>query len=156
MPFQIQTQEQDQWCWVAVSVSVDRYFSATSTFTQCSLARQVLGQDCCAAPIPCNTPTYLQDALQAVGRLRAVQPGSLSFGDTLDQIRRGFPIGVRIGWFGGGGHFVVIRGCHDAPGIQLLSIADPWFVDSIQDFDAFCPSYLGRGEWTDTFLLKNA
>jgi hypothetical protein len=156
MPFIIQTQEQDQWCWAAVSVSVDRYFSALSSFTQCSLASQILSSDCCAAPVPCNTPAFLQDALQAIGKLREVRPASLSFAETVDELSHGFPIGVRIGWFGGGGHFLVIRGCRDGPGVHLLNIADPWFVDSIQDFDNFSSNYLDRGEWTDTFLLKNA
>ena len=154
MPFQIQTQEQDQWCWAAVSASVDRYFSPPSTSTQCSIAHQVLGGDCCAAPAPCNTPAFLQDALGAVGRFKEFRSGPLSFPDIMDEIGHGLPIGVRIGWFGGGGHFVVIRGFRDGPGVRLLSIADPWFVDSIQDFEVFCSNYLDRGEWTDTFLLK--
>lgn len=83
-------------------------------------------------------------------------PRSLSFEEIMNQIDQGMPIGVRIGWFGGGGHFVVIRGYRNPTGAELLSIADPWFVDSIQYCDVFTSSYLGRGEWTDTFLLKGA
>src|SRR5690242_18625633 len=137
--FQIQTQEQDQWCWAAVSVSVARYFDPTCMLTQCDVAHNVVGQDCCSAPALCNSPQPLQNALalEEVGSLRDVQPRTLSFDDVADEIRKGFPIAVRIEWFGGGGHFLVIRGCRQGPGIQLLNIADPWYVDSIQDFDVF-------------------
>jgi len=99
----------------------------------------------------------LEDALgdRVLKKLRRVQGGPLSFPETLAEIQQGLPIGVRIGWFEGGGHFVVIRGCREGAGVQLLSIADPWFVDSIQYFEDFTSGYLGRGEWTDTFLLKS-
>jgi hypothetical protein len=155
MPFQIQTQEHDQWCWAAVTASVDRYFSPPGS-TQCNIARMVLGPDCCGAPGPCNTRAFLQDALDAVGKLRDSVSGTLSFADTLDEIEHGFPVGVRIGWFGGSAHFVIIRGCREGAGSQLLDIADPWYVDSVQDYDVFATNYLGLGEWTDTFLFKNA
>jgi hypothetical protein len=156
MPFQIEIQEHGQWCWAAVTASVDRYFSPHSVSTQCSIASMVLGLDCCGAPGPCNTQAFLQDALDAVGKLRDCVSGPLSFADTLHEIEQGFPVGVRIGWSGGAAHFVIIRGCSESAGAQLLDIADPLYVDSIQHFDVFATDYLGCGEWTDTFLLTSA
>src|SRR4051794_20373658 len=108
MPFVIQTQKQDQWCWAAVSATVDQYFDAQTTSSQCSIAQQVLGNDCCGAMEPCNQPYFLDEALKKVGRLREVRPGFLSFEQAKAEIQKGFPIGVRIGWFGGGGHFLLI------------------------------------------------
>ena len=156
MPFQIQTQKQDQWCWAAVSASIHQYFSGEAAFSQCEIAHRVLNTACCDNPTTCNTPAFLEDALDKIGKRGDVLPGSLPFGKIMEQIDRGMPIGVRIGWFGGGGHFVVIRGYRNPAGAELLSIADPWFVDSIQYLDIFKSRYLGRGEWTDTFLINGA
>jgi hypothetical protein len=155
MPFEIETQKQDQWCWAAVSVSIEKYFEGENALSQCEMAHRVLGPNCCAAPVPCNTAARLQIALGEIHKLRQTLTRTLSFEETKEEIGKGFPVGVRIGWFGGGGHFVVICGYRDPAGAELLSIADPWFVDSIQDFHVFSSNYLGLGQWTDTFLITN-
>jgi hypothetical protein len=156
MPFEIETQKQDQWCWAAVSVSIEKYFEGERALSQCEMAHRVLGVDCCASAISCNKAAHLQKALSEIHKLRDdALPGSLSFTETKQEIENGMPIGVRIGWFGGGGHFVVIRGYRESGGEELVSIADPWFVDSIQYFDVFSSNYLDLGKWTDTFRIKN-
>ena len=153
MAFQIQTQEHDQWCWAAVSASIHGYFSGDGALSQCDIACLVLNSPCCVSPIPCNTPAFLEDALDKIGKRGDVLPRSLSFEEIMNQIDQGMPIGVRIGWFDGGGHFVVIRGYRKATGAS--SSVSPtlglWTRSSIAMFHV---SYLGRGEWTDTFLLK--
>ena len=78
---------------------------------------------------------------------------SLTFDEVRAEISAGNPVGVRIAWQGGGAHFVVIRGFRNPAGFQLLNIADPWYEDSIQDFDDFTFTYLGQGQWTDSFLV---
>src|SRR5437879_6605632 len=111
MPFQIEKQRQDKWCWAAVSVSVDHYFFPGSTSSQCQIARNVLGGlPCCSDPAGCNTPARLQPALDAVGRLRGTLPRRLQFDEIQQEIDARRPVCVRVGWDGGGGHFVVVSG----------------------------------------------
>src|SRR5437867_2038718 len=129
MPFQIEKQLQDKWCWAAVSVSVDHYFSPGSTFSQCRIARDVLGGlPCCGAPDTCNTPASLRAALDDVGRFRDRLPRPLLFDEIRQEIDARSPVCVRIGWNGGGGHFVVISGYRElASGAQLVEVSDPLF-----------------------------
>jgi len=151
--FEIETQELDQWCWAAVSVSLERYLSdQVNTIRQCELAGRVLGSTCCPTRVPCNTAERLQTALRKIGRLDKIE-GQLSFVRVKTEIQRGFPIAVRIEWRNGSAHFVIIRGYRD-DGAQILNIADPWYENSLQDYDTFCDDYLGLGRWTDSFLLK--
>ena len=154
--FQLEPQKLDQWCWAAVSLSVQRYFSGGNGSSQCEIAHDVLHMDCCRDSGPCNRPAFLEDALDAVRVRHDPFAGSLSFAQIKQQIDDGLPICVRIGWFGGGGHFVIIRGYRDPAGAEILNIADPWFVDSMQDCDAFTSNYLGRGEWTHTYKLMRS
>ena len=153
MPFETETQLQDQWCWAAVSASVEKYYAGPNGWSQCAIASYVLGAGCCGNPGSCNTAAYLQDALQVIRRLRGICLRDLTFDEVRAEITGGNPIGVRTEWQGGGAHFVVIRGFRNPPGYQLLNIADPWYEDSIQDFDDFRSSYLEQGQWTDSFLL---
>jgi hypothetical protein len=153
MPFQIQTQLQDLWCWAAVSASISSYYSPRSRWSQCEIASYVLGGNCCATPGQYNVAAYLQDALQVIAKLRGIVRRSLSFEDIRAELLRGNPIAVRIGWRGGGGHFVIIRGCHERDGRQFLNIVDPFWADTIQLYEEFCDSYLGQGRWTDTFMV---
>jgi hypothetical protein len=151
--FRIQTQQQDQWCWAAVSSSISSYYSASSTWSQCEVASHVLQRRCCGNPGRHNVAARLQHALGVVGRLKGIVRGSLAFDDIRTELLRGNPIAARIEWRDGGGHFVIIRGCHERSGVQFLSIADPFFPDSIQRYERFVRSYRGAGQWSDTFLV---
>ncbi len=159
MPFQIEKQREDLWCWAAVSASVDHYFFPASTSTQCKIAREVLGIDnCCADPDLCNDKAKLQDALEAVGRLRETLPRPLRFEEIRQEIDAFLPVCVRIGWNGGGGHFVVISGYHESPSGAQVDVADPLFPNSTMYYDDFVSAYqtgvTSGGEWTATFLLE--
>jgi hypothetical protein len=153
MPFEIETQLQDQWCWAAVSASISGYYSPEDKWSQCKIASYVLAGNCCDDPGSFNKAAYLQEALRVIEKLRGIELRSLSFEDIQSELLRGNPIAVRIGWEGGGGHFVIIRGCRDKSGVQTVNIVDPFFADSIHRYDDFCNAYLGQGEWTDTFLV---
>ena len=153
MAFEIQQQIQDQWCWAAVAASVSAYYSPRSSWSQCEVATYVLGRSCCSNPERYNFAAYLQDALQVIAKLRGIVLRNLPFEDIHAELLCGRPVAARIGWFGGGGHFVVIRGCHESEGVQFLNIADPFHANSIQVYQEFCDSYLGLGHWTDTFLI---
>jgi hypothetical protein len=154
----MQQQVEDAWCWAAVAVSVDHYFNTASTWTQCKLAKNLVGngKDCCADPSACNGPAKLQVALETIGRLVG-QPilGQLPFEQLQTTIASGFPVCVRIGWAEGGAHFVVIDGCGRSPANEaLVHVQDPSYGESTTTFSDFANSYLDHGKWTATFLLK--
>jgi len=157
--FKIQTQEQLNWCWAAVGVSIDKYFSPQSTRTQCQLAGQVLGGDCCSNSDSCDLAEGLEDALNVTGTLKQARGGiALDFDDIRQEIEAGRPVCARIGWQPDEtrGHFVVIRGYSvSSAGEPWVDIADPYYLDSTIPYDEFVNAYLDAGVWTDTFLVQH-
>ncbi len=156
MGFQIQTQKQTLWCWAAVAVSIDRYFSANSTWTQCNLASAVFNNpNCCAQPADCNEAWYLQGALRTVGRLNGTLGRPLPYDEIDAQLAAYLPVCARIAWDGGGGHFVVIRGCRpSSSGELLVDVADPWYLDSTLTYEDFRDRYQHHGKWKGTYLVQ--
>src|SRR5437868_1985794 len=158
--FVMQHQQQTQWCWSATTVSVSAFFNQATAWTQCSMVSAERGLNtCCGAAASdaasCNQPWYTNQALTRAGHLRDVVTGALN----LDQIRAELlattPIGVRIGWAGGGGHAVVVRGrFNDLNGVEYVSVSDPWDGDSDVPFDTFRINYRGAGTWTHTYRTK--
>ena len=130
----MQQQEEEEWCWAAVAVSVDHYFKPSSTWTQEELAANVTAKDpnCNSKP---DCPEPLQAALAALERLDgAPKTDSLSFDDVKAAIDKGLPLCVRIGWSGGGAHFVAIDGAGAGPGGQSqVRVKDPFFGDSLME-----------------------
>ncbi len=161
-PFAIEKQSQDKWCWAAVSASVARYFDPHSPFTQCRVALRVTRKtDCCGSGREaCNEPGDLEDALRAVERWKETRKGVLTFGEIQKQIDASTPVCVRIGWRGGGGHFVIIYGYRVlSSGVQQVEVADPFFANSIMSYRQFVNAYgsvekPGGGQWTHTFLVR--
>lgn len=157
--FTMQHQEQTQWCWSAVATSVAHYYNSASTWTQCTLVNAELGRtDCCTSPSSgnCNKPWYLQNVLTRVGHLASVSGGATSFADVCTEIDNGRPLGVRIGWSGGGGHFNILA-CYTRNPLfvlQSVQVEDPWYGTSVWDYDTFRTAYQGTGSWTDSFRTK--
>jgi hypothetical protein len=155
----METQQQTQWCWAAVAVSVSKFYEASSTITQCRVANMVLGQNgCCANPAPCNVDNFLEDALGEAGHFNRLD-FDLTFSDVDGEMRQGRPLGCRIGWFGGGGHFVVIHGTStDASGGSFknwVAVADPLYGPSDYLIDDFASAYRqGSGEWTHSYFTQ--
>jgi hypothetical protein len=160
--FVLEKQSQDKWCWAAVSVSVARYFLPLSPLTQCRVALAVTGKtDCCGSGrADCNDPGDLEDALKAVGRWRETRKGVLTFEEIQQQIDAFTPVCVRIGWRGGGGHFVIVYGYRIlSSGVQQVEVADPFFANSILSYRQLVTAYgsaeqPGGGQWTHTFMVR--
>ena len=152
--FPLEKQKQNRWCWAAVAVGVDRYFDSTSQRNQCTVANRVLGRDCCNNPAPCNQGATLTAALEAVNRASRRVPRALSFEETTRELDEDRPVCVRIGWFDGGGHFVVLSGYRESGGgILQVQVSDPWYPNSTVEYDEFRTNYYELGQWTDTYLF---
>jgi len=151
--FTMQTQQQTQWCWAAVSVSVNLYYHATSGQSQCAVASTAMGQTTCCTDggsTQCNQPWFLDLALQLVGDLNAWSGGKAALASVKTEVLACRPFCLRIGWNGGGGHFVAIYGFSR----RLLNIGDPWYGNSVVTYDTFPGAYQGGGTWTDNYTTK--
>jgi Papain-like cysteine protease AvrRpt2 len=157
--FTMQHQQQTQWCWSATATSVAHYYNGASTWTQCSLVNAELGRtDCCTAPSSanCNQPWTLNTVLTRVGHLASFTGGSTSFADVRNEIDNGRPLGVRIGWSGGGGHFNVLS-CYTWRRLfrlQSIQVEDPWYGTSVWNYATFRTAYQGTGSWTHSYKTQ--
>ena len=89
------------------------------------------------------------------GNLRQMLGNALDGATIQVEIAAGAPIGVRVGWYGGGGHFMVVAGCLTAPdGTMYIDICDPIYLNTRFALDAFADSYQGGGDWTHTYLTQ--
>jgi hypothetical protein len=153
LAFTMQHQSQTQWCWSAVAVSINLYYHAGSGWTQCTLVNNALGQTTCCVSggsSACNQPWYLDRALSIVGNLNSAGPGKASFASVQGEINGCRPLGLRIGWTGGGGHFVAIYGYAGTN----INIGDPWYGNSVQPYSSFPTAYNGGGTWTHNYYTK--
>ena len=154
LPFQVAPQLESEWCWAAVSTSVAHYYTPSSGVTQCQVVNEQLGRtDCCINPgsNDCNQPGYLDQALQYVGHF-ASDKGQGSYGDLSGALAAGEPPCLRIGWSGGGGHFIGVYGCE---GGDIVLVTDPIYGDSFVTVGTLTGgSYEGSGTWTNTYFTQ--
>jgi hypothetical protein len=159
----MQHQAQTNWCWAAVSSSVSAFFAGPlgpsgQPWQQCEIVNSALGEtSCCQAgnTNQCNQDGYLDQALTIVSHLAAaIIAAPLSFAQIQQEIDAGHPIGVRIGWYGDGGHFVMISGYDDTGGAEIVDVDDPWYGPSSYQIAAFTSGYQsGNGQWTHTYPI---
>jgi hypothetical protein len=154
--FAMVTQQQSQWCWAAVAVSVAGFFG-NNGWTQCSVVNAELGRgDCCNQQLPgsCNVVWLLDRALNRVGHFNPpVQGALLPVASVQTEINADRPIGCRIGWSGGGGHFVVLSGYDFGGASDFVDVQDPWYGPSVVNYSTFASSYQSNGSWTHSYLL---
>jgi hypothetical protein len=153
LPFTMQHQQQDQWCWSAVATSVKRFFTPATPWTQCILVNQALGEDTCCidgSTDQCNQPWHLDRALQIVASFRAAILGKSPLATVQAEVNACRPLGIRIGWNGGGGHVVATFGYAGTD----IYIGDPWYGDSVVDYAQFPASYQGGGTWTNSYFTQ--
>jgi hypothetical protein len=150
MVFQPTDVDHDQWCWAAVAASVAD-FKDHQPHRQCVVAGTALNDPNCCVPGNCNKPWYLSKALRAVHHYFSCSPNSISFSRVVTEIDLEQPVGVRIGWTGGGvGHFLAIVGYDETT--EKIDLDDPRFGPSTTTIAALETSYQGLGRWTDTYF----
>jgi hypothetical protein len=157
LAFTMQPQQQTNWCWSAVATSVTLYYDPGSTWVQCTVANAELGQTTCCtngATSQCNQPWYLDLALTRVGNLDHWAGGSIALSAVENEIDSGRLVGARIGWSGGGGHFVVLEG-YQEDGAGFVYVEDPWYGPSYVGYDTFRTAYQGSGSWTHTYFTRS-
>ena len=156
LPFNMEAQTQSNWCWAATAKSVSHFYSGLSPWTQCKIASKELTQTCCTSPVPgaCNVPWFLNKALDRTLNFVSMQNGTISWSDIKNQIDQGLVVGTRIGWNGGGGHFMVIYGVSRVLFSEYLYIDDPIYGKTVLSYNEFATNYQGSGTWTHTYFTK--
>ncbi|MBS1807981.1 MAG: hypothetical protein JST84_07300 [Acidobacteria bacterium] len=169
MRFDLEKQKRGNWCWAAVTTSILSFFQADLEMTQCEVVKEVFRltkgyeteTDCCqhSRSKTCNRTYKLGDALDIMGLLSSRCNYPLTLDEIRGQINQGVPIGVRIGWRGGGGHFVVITavGPQDPRGdnhtwVRVADPKDP--AASYITYQALKNRYKGEGKWTHSYLFE--
>jgi Papain-like cysteine protease AvrRpt2 len=153
LDFTVQPQLESNWCWAAVSTSIAHYYNNASTVTQCQVVNDQLGRsDCCQNPgsSHCNVDGYLDKALKYVGHLASTEGSAATYSAISDVIDDGTPPCIRIGWSGGGGHFIGVYGIEPS---DMLWVTDPIFGQSLASYATLTGgTYQTNGKWTDTFF----
>jgi Papain-like cysteine protease AvrRpt2 len=151
----MQHQEQTNWCWAATAASVSAFFNPSTTWTQCKIVNAELGRTgCCTngSSSYCNISWYLDRALTRTGNFVSMSWGTGTMSDVKNEIDNNRPLGVRIGWSGGGGHFVALDGYSQT--FNMVAVDDPWYGASDVDLAVFQTSYQGSGSWTHSYRVK--
>jgi hypothetical protein len=156
LPFNMQPQTQSNWCWAATAASVSKFYSIFSPWTQCKIAGAELGQTCCNSPVPsaCNVPWYLDKALTRTNNFVSIQGGTIPWSQVKQELQKGLVVGTRIGWNGGGGHFMTIHGVSRIRFTEYLHIDDPVYGKTVLTYNQYATNYQGSGSWTHTYFTK--
>lgn len=157
LAFSMQAQTESNWCWAATSTSVSHYYWYGSPWTQCKVAGAELNlQNCCQSPTPgaCNVSWYLDRALTRTHNFVSFS-GPVSFDQVRGEIDAGRVVGCRIGWSGGGGHFVAIYGYTKVLTLEYFNIDDPIYGKSFLRVSDFTSHYQGSGSWTHTYITQS-
>lgn len=148
-----------QWCWAHVGTSVSRHYPAPKYLQPCHLVNDELSQTACCQggnSSNCNQPWYLDAALRRTGNFDSTTSRNLEIADIKREVDADRPIGIRIEWGDGSGHFVILGGYDDTlpPGSERVQVYDSLYGDGPADLAQFTSAYLGSGRWTDTYFTK--
>jgi hypothetical protein len=141
-------QDYSNWCWAAIGCAVGNYYNGTD-LTQPDIALRVHG----STSQDSNVDTRLDDALRAVDCFSHWSPGRPSLDRIRFEINLGRPIGVRIAWYDGSAHYVLLHG-YD-PKSDRIIIADPSFGNCIIPLSDFPTKYQQCGSLTESFWTKS-
>src|ERR1017187_10062469 len=155
---EVEPQQGDLLCWAAVAASIARFYNPLSPWTQCSVASQVLNSaECCQSMSSCNRESSLESALQATAHLAAPPIFRLAFQQIKDELDQQHPIGIRIAFSIGVGHFVALSAYDDAVvGQETVTLSDPTGLDHTVLYPNLLQpgGYPGGGMWTHSYFTQ--
>ena len=156
LSFTMEQQLQTEWCWAATSTSVSVFYDpVNSPWSQCTVVNAEQAQTTCCqngASSKCNVSWYLEKALTRTKNLNYYVNNSLSISDLDKELKNGRPMGTRIGWAGGGGHFNVLGGASTKD--SRVHVHDPIYGDLDYDYNSYCTKYQGTGTWTHSYYTQ--
>jgi hypothetical protein len=155
LDFVLQHQELAKWCWAAIAASVGRYYGAQH-WHQHEVASALLGFDYSRfqkepeVAARCDAYAMLDEALRIVGCYSHWSPGRPTFERIRAEIDAGRPLCLRVEWYCGGSHYVVVTGYY--ADTREIYLEDSLHGPSVQAFDTFPGNYrMTGGVWRETF-----
>lgn len=139
---EVEPQRSSHWCWAAIGVALAAYYHDRR-----------LDQESVAGASNVDRP--LDKVLEEHGCFGHWSMGKPSFERIRFEIDAGRPVCIRIQWYAGGAHYVVIRGCDST--LRTLLIEDSLSGPSEHVYSRFPDDYAKRGGvWTETFWTEKA
>jgi hypothetical protein len=158
LDFVMQDQQQTNWCWSACTVSVERYYNPASGLTQCDLVNTEFGRnDCCNAggSAACNQGNWPQTPMTRLGRLHEDLRRSLTVMQVAAELANSAPFIADILWQNGAGsHVLAVHGRSQVDGTEYVTVADPWYGNSVVAYNTFLNQYQGIGTWRYSYTTK--
>lgn len=154
LPLELPAQLRSRWCWAAIACTVGTYYG-TLQQDQATLAAAVLQQytditgDYTAEDLHTGNINFkLDKALKYAGCFGHWSIGKPGWERILFEINQGRPPCVRLEWYRGGAHYILIRGyCEDGH----ILVEDSLHGASKQAFNSFPDHYINDGAvWTET------
>ncbi|MDJ0676698.1 MAG: papain-like cysteine protease family protein [Calothrix sp. MO_167.B42] len=154
LDFLLEKQVLSCWCWAAIGASIGKFYK-TCFLTQQQIADKLLnispGKSSKVDDIHNNNKQLTLDkSLKIAKSYSHWSLGRPSFERILLELTMGHPVCVRIEWFTGGAHYLVIKGAN--PKEKSLYLDDSLNGQSIMSYSHFPKRYndIG-GVWTETF-----
>lgn len=155
LPITVKEQLKSRWCWAAIASAVGNYYQ-TISLDQIEIAAILLhdfdnGEGLYSEDeiIARNVNFKLDVALKQVNCFSHWTIGKPIFERIQFEINQGRPLGVRLEWFKGGAHYILIKGYNDE---GKILIEDSLHGPSSQNFNQFPDNYRESGAvWTETF-----
>jgi Papain-like cysteine protease AvrRpt2 len=156
--YSIQHQSYSNWCWAAVTASVANCFNPPGTLSQCSVAANQLGLNCCGGdgPGPCNRTWNLDQPLQQVGNYDHRDDSTVLFSDLQTEVSGQRPVGCRIVWSDQSAHFVTVIGWSTANGSDWVDVGDPAAGFVQLSYSDLVSAYDSQGTWTNTYITRSS
>lgn len=156
LPIAVGEQLKSRWCWAAIASAVANYYQ-TMRITQVEVVNSLLpdpdagnGLYSEQELLERNINFKLDVALKYVNCFSHWTIGKPVFERIQFEINQGRPMGVRLEWFKGGAHYILVNGYNDRDG--SIIIEDPLHGPSVQAYNKFPDNYRESGAvWTETF-----
>jgi len=153
---QIEQQKKSRWCWAAIATAVGAYYKS-SDIDQEELVNILLKdieskkEDYSQKDLKEKNINFKLDiALKHVKSFSHWTPGKPVFDRIQYEINQGRPFAVRLEWYKGGAHYILIKGY--TPEQKELLIEDPLHGSTILPYEGFPGNYKFSGAvWTETF-----
>lgn len=153
LDFTIQQQQQTHWCWAAVVSSILQYYNPAYPSQQ-EIVTRVLRIQGAGYSRYFNSAGVIDKPLHIYRLLNKKVKGQVTLNNIVQQLTNHCPVGIRIGWQEGGGHFAVIYGCKTENGHSTLYIADPLHGTILLSYTDFKKEYAHSGYWTHTYYIR--
>ncbi|WP_166437185.1 papain-like cysteine protease family protein [Niastella caeni] len=164
LPVSVPEQLKSRWCWAAIASALATYYQ-TMNISQVEIADSLLSDNLSSDPVAGNgryaneellernVNFKLDVALKYVNCFSHWTIGKPIFERVQFEINQGRPLGVRLEWFKGGAHYILVNGYCDQE--KSIMIEDPLHGKSIQVYDQFPDTYRESGAvWTESFFTN--